>query len=47
MDPIRERRESWSTKKKEIREILDKGASRAREVAGQTLREALKAMGLV
>jgi tryptophanyl-tRNA synthetase len=47
MDPIRERRESWMKKKTEIRQILDRGAKRAREVASQTLKETLQAMGLV
>ena len=47
MDPIRERRESWMKKKTEIRQILDRGAQRAREVASQTLKETLQAMGLV
>jgi tryptophanyl-tRNA synthetase len=46
MDPIRERRESWMKKKTEIRQILDRGAKRAREVASQTLKETLRAMGL-
>ena len=46
MDPIREKRESWMTKKTEIRQILDRGAKRAREVASQTLKETLQAMGL-
>ncbi|MBU9889432.1 MAG: tryptophan--tRNA ligase [Candidatus Omnitrophica bacterium] len=45
--PIRERRESWMKKKTEIRQILDRGARKAREVASQTYREALRAMGLV
>lgn len=47
LDPIRERRATWMKKKKEVREILDKGAGRARQVASQTLKEALQAMGLV
>ncbi|MFA5391163.1 MAG: tryptophan--tRNA ligase [Candidatus Omnitrophota bacterium] len=47
MSPIRERRESWMKKKTEIRQILDLGAKRAREVASQTLKETLQAMGLV
>jgi len=47
MDPIREKRESWMKKKTEIRQILDRGAKRAREVASQTLKETLQAMGLV
>ncbi len=46
MDPIRERREAWMMKKTEIRKILDRGAQRAREVASQTLKETLQAMGL-
>ncbi len=47
MDPIRERRESWMKKTKEIRQILDRGALRAREVASKTLKEALEAIGLI
>jgi len=47
LGPIRERRESWMKKKTEIRQILDRGAKRAREVASQTLKETLQAMGLV
>ncbi len=46
MDPIREKRELWMKKKTEIRKILDRGAKRAREVASQTLKETLQAMGL-
>ncbi|HOW88082.1 MAG TPA: tryptophan--tRNA ligase [Candidatus Omnitrophota bacterium] len=46
MDPIRERRESWMKKKTEVCEILKRGAKRAREVAGETLKETLRAMGL-
>lgn len=46
MDPIRERRATWMKKKKEIREILDRGRERARSVASQTLKEASQAMGL-
>ena len=38
---------SWMKKKMEIRQILDRGAKRAREVASQTLKETLQAMGLV
>jgi len=47
LKPIRERREAWMKKKTEIRQILDRGAKRAREIASQTLKEALQAMGLV
>ncbi len=47
LDPVRERRESWMKKKTEIRQILDKGARRAREVASSTYRQVLQAMGLV
>ncbi len=46
MDPIREKREIWMRKKTEIRQILDRGAARAREVASQTLKETLQAIGL-
>jgi tryptophanyl-tRNA synthetase len=46
MDPIRERRESWMKKKTEVYGILERGAKRAREVAGETLKETLRAMGL-
>ena len=46
LEPIRERRESWMKRKTEVRKILDRGAKRAREVASQTLRETLQAMGL-
>ncbi|OQA56765.1 MAG: Tryptophan--tRNA ligase [Candidatus Omnitrophica bacterium ADurb.Bin277] len=47
LDPIRERRQSWMKKPKEIREILDQGAAKARSVARQTLTEASQAMGLL
>ncbi len=47
LDPIRERRESWMKKKTEIRQILDRGAQKAREVARGTYRQVLRAMGLV
>jgi len=47
MDPVRERRKTWMNKQKEIREILDKGAAKARSVARQTLTEVSKAMGLL
>lgn len=46
LDPIRKKREEWQKKPDEIRAILDRGRERARKVAGQTLSETLKAMGL-
>ena len=46
LDPIRKRREIWTNKKSEVRKILDQGRLRAREVASQTLLEAMKAMGI-
>lgn len=46
LDPIRKSRGEWMNRKDEIRKILDKGRDRAREVAGQTLKETMKAMGL-
>ncbi len=46
LDPIRKSREEWMHKKTEVREILDRGRDRAREVAHQTLEEAMKAVGI-
>ncbi len=46
LDPIRKRREEWMSRKADVRKMLDKGRDRAREVAGQTLHETMKAMGL-
>ncbi len=46
LDPIRKRREEWTNQKEKIRKILDQGRERARQVAGQTLLETMRAMGL-
>ncbi len=46
LDPIRAKRAEWEKKPGELRKILDKGRDRAREVAGQTLKETMKAMGI-
>jgi tryptophanyl-tRNA synthetase len=46
LDPIRKRREEWLNKPQEIRKVLDCGRDRARKVAGETLYEAMKAIGL-
>ena len=46
LDPIRKRREEWMKRKDDIRKILDHGRDRARQVAGQTLQETMKAMGI-
>lgn len=46
MEPIREKRNYWSEHKKEIREILNTGGIKAREVAAQTLTEAMTAVGM-
>lgn len=46
LDPIRKRRNEWMTRKEEIRKILDQGREKARTVAGQTLLETMKAMGI-
>lgn len=46
LDPIRERRDTWMKQKGEIRKILDQGREKARQVAGQTLQETMKAMGI-
>lgn len=46
LDPIRHRRSDWEKRPDDIRKILDKGRDRAREVAGKTLNETMKAMGI-
>lgn len=46
LDPIRRKREEWTKKSSEVRQILDRGRERARQVASQTLSEAMQAMGL-
>lgn len=46
MDPIRERRNEWITKKKKVREILTNGRERARKVASETVLEARQALGM-
>jgi len=46
LEPIRTRRNEWTNRKEDIRQILDQGCRKAREVAGQTLHEAMKAVGL-
>ena len=37
LDPIRKRRDEWMKREEEVRKMLDAGAERARQVAGQTL----------
>jgi len=46
LDPIRKKRNEWINRKDEIRKILDQGRDRARTVAGQTLLETMRAMGI-
>jgi len=46
MAPVREGRQAWSEKKDDIKDILTEGAKRAREVASQTLSEAMDAVGM-
>ncbi len=46
LDPIRKRRTEWVGKASEVRKILDRGRDKARQVAGKTLDEAMKAVGL-
>jgi tryptophanyl-tRNA synthetase len=46
LDPIRKRREEWLKQPGEIKKILERGKQKAREVAGETLNETMKAMGL-
>lgn len=45
--PIRQRREELAKEPEKIYEILRQGTKRAREVAGQTLKEVKQAMGIV
>ena len=40
------RREIWMNKKSEVREILNRGRDKAKQVAAGTLAEAMKAMGI-
>jgi len=47
MQPIYERRKDWERRKKEVIEILQAGSKRAREIAGETLREAKQAAGIL
>lgn len=46
LEPIRKKREAWTKKKDEVRAILDRGRERASRVAGETLQETMRAMGL-
>lgn len=46
LDPIRKKRDEWQKKSGEIREILNQGCQRARKVAGETLTQTMKAMGI-
>ncbi len=46
LEPIRKKRAEWTNKRNEVRQILDRGRTRAREVAHATLEEAMKAVGL-
>ncbi|MBI3317510.1 MAG: tryptophan--tRNA ligase [Candidatus Omnitrophica bacterium] len=46
LEPIRRKRELWTKKKSEVRQILDQGRQRAQAVARKTLAEAMQAMGL-
>lgn len=46
LEPIRKKREYWAMRKQEVRSVLDRGREKARIIASQTLREAMKAMGV-
>lgn len=46
LEPIRKKRAEWSAKKGEVRKILDRGREKARQVAHETLSEAMKAVGI-
>jgi tryptophanyl-tRNA synthetase len=47
LDPIRKRRAEYASDRGEVQRILARGTERARAVAGQTLREARKALGII
>ncbi len=47
LEPVYERRKDWEHRKEEVIEILNVGSKRAREIAGQTLREAKQAAGML
>jgi len=47
LKPIQEKRRKYENDPKLVREILDKGAEKARKIAGETLNEVKEAMGLV
>lgn len=46
LEPIRRKREEWTNKKTEVRNILDRGRDRARKVASETLTQTMRAMGI-
>jgi len=46
LDPIRQKREAWGRKTKDVRDILNQGRDRAHAVAAATLDEALCAAGV-
>ncbi|GIW39623.1 MAG: tryptophan--tRNA ligase [Candidatus Binatia bacterium] len=46
LEPIRKRREEWQGKPREVDRILEAGARAAAEVAGATMREVRRAVGL-
>ena len=45
--PIYDARKSWEKRKADVKEILESGTKRACEIAGQTLREAKEATGML
>jgi tryptophanyl-tRNA synthetase len=46
LEPIRRKREEWVKRSGEVKEILTEGCKRARQVASETLRQTMKAMGI-
>ncbi len=47
LKPIYERRKDWERRKDEVKKILSAGSEKARQIAGQTLREAKQAAGIL
>ena len=47
LQPIYERRKDWEKRKDEVKKILNEGSQKARDIAGQTLREAKRAAGML
>ena len=47
LEPIYRKRKEWEKRKTEVKKILEDGARQARKIAGETLREAKQAAGMI